>query len=152
MKVRRYVAFAAVGLVAAGVHTPAQAAKKAPVTKSYSMQLAPVPDPLPSGTSCKRGQLEGVSIHTETLKTTGPGTLKIMVSGFAGDWDITLLDAQRNEIAKGDGTSTGSVGAPATAGVDTLELAFKKADTYLIAMCNFAGSPQAKGTYTYTYK
>lgn len=151
MKARRYVALAAVGLVAAGVHSPAQAAKKAPVTKSYSMQLAPVPEPLPSGTSCKRAQLEGVSIHTETLKTTGAGTLKIMVSGFSGDWDITLLDAQRNEIAKGDGTSTGS-GAPAAAGTDTLELAFKKADTYLISTCNFAGSPQAKGSYTYTYK
>jgi hypothetical protein len=153
MNVRRYAALAALGVVVAGVHAPADAAakkKKPPVTKSYTMQLAPVPDP-PQGSTCERAELEGVSIHTEKLTTTGAGTLKMMVSGFSGDWDITLMDAQRNELAIGDGTSTGG-GAPATAGVDTLELSFKKAGSYLIAMCNFAGTPQAKGTYTYTYK
>jgi hypothetical protein len=152
MNARRYVALAALGVVAAGVHTPADAApkKKPPVTKSYTMQLAPVPDPVQGSPSCARPQLENVSIHSETLKTTGPGTLKITVSGFAGDWDITLFDGNHDLIAVGDGTSTG--GVPATAGVDTLELAFKKAGSYIISTCNFAGSPQAKGTYTYTYK
>ena len=153
MNARRIAALAALGVVAAGVHAPADAAakKKPPVTKSYTMQLAPVPDP-PQGTpSCSRPQLEGVSIHSETLKTTGAGTLKIMVTGFAGDWDITLYDGNHDEIAVGDGTSTGG-GAPATAGTDTLELSFKKAGSYIISTCNFAGSPQAKGSYTYTYK
>lgn len=153
MNARRYVALAALGTVVAGLHAPADAApkkKKPPITKTYSMQLAPVPDP-PTGNSCTRDALEGISRRSEPLKTTGAGTLKIAVSGFSGDWDITLFDGEKNLIAVGDGTTTGG-GAPATAGVDTLELAFKKAGSYVISMCNFAGSPQAKGSYTYTYK
>lgn len=153
MQARRYVVLAAVGTVVVGLHAPADAApkKKPPITKSYAMQLAPVPDPPQGSPSCSRTQLEGVSIHTESLKTTGAGTLKISVSGFAGDWDITLYDGNRNLIGVGDGTSTGG-GAPATAGTDTLELSFKKAGSYLISTCNFAGTPSAKGSYTYTYK
>lgn len=151
MNARRYVALAAVGLVAAGVHSPANAApKKKPVTKAYTMQLAPVPDPAQGSPSCARPQLEGVSIHTETLKTTGAGTLKIMVTGFAGDWDISLFDGNHDLIAVGDGTSTGT--SPSAAGTDILELPFKKAGSYIISTCNFAGSPSAKGSYTYTYK
>ena len=33
-----------------------------------------------------------------------------------------------------------------------VERNYKKGETILIAMCNFAGTPSAKGTFTYTYK
>lgn len=153
MQVRRLAAVAALGVLAASTYAPATAAPKAkpkPITKSYAMQLAPVPDPVQGSPSCARPELEGISIHTETFKTTGPGVLKVSITGFAGDWDITVYDGARNELGVGDGTSTGG-GAPATAGVETFTMKFKKASTIAIASCNFAGSPNAKGSYTYTY-
>lgn len=150
MQVRRIAAIAALGVVAAGAFAPATAAPKS-LTKTYAMQLLPVPDP-PQGTpSCSRRQLEGVSIHSETIKTTGAGTLSVKVSGFSGDWDITVFDGEHGEEGVGDGTSTGA-GAPATAGMDTYVQKFKKAQTIQISICNFAGSPSATGSYTYKYK
>lgn len=150
MQVRRVATVATLAVLAAGAYAPAMAAGKKSVTKSYDMQLMPVADP-PSGTpSCARAQLEGISIHTETLKTTGPGTLKVKVNGFGGDWDISVFDAD-GLVGVGDGTSTGG-GAPATAGEDVFEAKFKKATELKIATCNFAGTPKAHGTYTFTAK
>ena len=152
MKVRRVATVAAVAVLAAGAYAPAMAkAKPKPVTKSYDMQLMPVPDP-PEGTpSCARDELIGVSIHQEKLKTTGPGTLSVKVNGFSGDWDITVFSGDKELEGVGDGTSTGG-GAPAAAGEDTFEMKFKKATTLDIRTCNFAGSPSAHGEYKFTYK
>jgi hypothetical protein len=147
MQVRRVVTVAAVAVLAAGAYAPAMAKGKA-ITKSYSMQLAPIPDP-PQGTpSCARDELIGVSIHQEKLTTQGPGTLKVKVNGFAGDWDITVYSGAKELEGVGAGTSTGG-GAPSTAGEDTFELKLKKATTLDIRTCNFAGSPQAHGEYTF---
>ena len=152
MQVRRVATVATVALLAAGAYAPAIAGPtKAPVKKSYDMQLPPVPNP-PSGTpTCADDALVGTAIHSETLKTTGPGTLTVKVNGFYGDWDITVYSGDKELEGVGDGTSTGA-GAPATAGEDTFEMKFKKATTLDIRTCNFAGSPQAHGTYTFTYK
>lgn len=155
MQIRRLAAVTALGVLAAGAYAPATAAPKAkpkpkPITKSYTLQLAPIPDPPQGSPSCANKRLEGLSIHTETFKTVGAGTLSAKVTGFAGDWDLTIYDGAGNELGVGDGTSTG--GAPATAGTDTIVLGFKRASTIVVATCNFAGSPQAKGSYTYTYK
>ena len=150
MKVRRVAAVASLALLAAGAYAPATAApKKKPVKKSYDMQLMPVPDP-PSGTSCMRDELEGLSMHTETLKTTGAGILSVKVNGFSGDWDITVMGPDGLEGA-GTGTTTGG-GAPAMAGEDTYTQKFKKATSIEIRVCNFAGSPSARAEYTFTYK
>jgi len=150
MQVRRVAAVATLAVLAAGASAPAMAGGKKPITKSYTMQLMPVPDPPAGSPSCARAQLEGISIHTETLKTTGPGTLKVTVNGFGGDWDITVYDAD-GLVGVGDGTSTGG-GAPATAGEDVFTQKFKKAAELKISTCNFAGTPNAKGSYTFTPK
>jgi hypothetical protein len=151
MQVRRVAAVATLAVLAAGAYAPAMAAGKKPITKSYDMQLLPVPDP-PQGTpSCARAELIGVSIHQEKLTTKGPGTLKVKVNGFAGDWDITVYSGDQELEGVGDGTSTGG-GAPATSGEDTFEMKFKKATTLDIRTCNFAGSPSAHGEFTFTPK
>lgn len=150
MQVRRVAAVATLAVLAAGAYAPALAAPKK-ISKSYDMQLLPVPDP-PSGTpSCARPQLEGISIHSEKLKTTGPGVLKVKVNGFAGDWDITVYTGDGELEGVGDGTSTGG-GAPATAGEDVFELKLKKAASLTISICNFAGTPKAHGEYVFTSK
>lgn len=149
MQVRRVAAVASLALLAAGAYAPATAAaKKKPVTKSYDMQLLPVPDP-PSGTSCTRSELEGISMHTETLKTTGAGTLSVKVNGFSGDWDITVYGPDGLE---GAGTGTSTPNASATPGEDTYTQKFKKATSLEIRICNFGGTPSAHGQYTFTYK
>ena len=149
----RLVATAA--LLAAGTVglVPAHAAPKKPkpIKKSFAMQLAPVPDP-PQGTSCTRAELEGVSMHSESVKAKGAGTLVAKVNGFTGDWDITVVDASDDSVIEvGSGTSTGG-GVPASKGEDTVTVKVKKATSFVVRYCNFAGSPQANGSYTFTYK
>jgi hypothetical protein len=147
---------AAVALAAAAsvALVPAHAATKKkpkPIKKTFAMQLAPVPDP-PQGTSCTRAELEDVSIHSESLKTTGAGTLVAKVNGFSGDWDITVFDASDNSVMEiGTGTTTGG-GVPATKGEDTVSVKVKKATKFTVRYCNFGGTPQATGSYTFTYK
>ena len=148
--IRGITAVAAVGILAAGAYAPATAApKKKPVTKAYEMELMPVPDP-PSGTpSCARPELEGFSIHTETLKTTGPGVLEVKVNKFYGDWDISVFEAGEL-VGVGDGTSTPNTST--SNGEDVFTAKFKKATTLTISTCNFLGSPSAHGEYKFTYK
>jgi hypothetical protein len=150
MNVRRIVTLAAIGALAVGAYAPATAAtKKKPVTKSYEMQLLPVPDP-PQGTpSCARAELENISIHSETLKTTGPGVLEVKVNKFNGDWDITVYEGDE-EVGVGDGTSTPNTST--SPGEDVFSAKFKKATTLTIRTCNFLGSPSAHGEYKFTYK
>jgi hypothetical protein len=144
--------FGATALVLAVAAVPAHAATKPkPVTKTYAMQLMPVPDP-PQGTSCTDTKLEGLSMHTESLKVKAAGTLAVQVSGFSGDWDVTVVDGSDNTVMEvGSGTSTGG-GAPSQHGVDTASVKVKRATQFLIRTCNFAGTPQAAGKYTFTYK
>jgi hypothetical protein len=149
-RIRGIAAVAAVGIVAAGAYAPATAApKKKPVTKSYEMQLLPVADP-PQGTpSCARPELEGVSIHTETLKTTGAGVLEVKVNKFNGDWDISVFE-DGELVGVGDGTSTPNTST--SAGEDVFRPKFKTATTLTISTCNFLGTPSAHGEYKFTYK
>ena len=151
MNTRRIAALAALGVVAAGAYAPATAAPKTkPISMEYDVTGMPNPQPLPSGTSCLDDQYEGISRTTKTIETTGKGILSVTLSGFAGDWDITAIDKDGVELAAGEGTTTGGTdGPPATSGVDTLTLKFKKADTFQVAVCNFAGSPQAHVKLTY---
>jgi hypothetical protein len=151
MQVRRVVTAATVAVLAASAaHAPAMAAKKAPVKKSYDMQLPPVPNP-PSGTpTCADDALVGTAIHSETLKTSGPGTLTVKVNGFYGDWDITVYSGDHELEGTGDGTQTPNT-TPA-AGEDVYTAKFKKAVTLEIRTCNFAGTPSAHGEYTFLYK
>ena len=147
MQVRRVATVATLGLLVAGAYAPATAApKKKPITKSYDMQLVPLwTNP---SAACVNPEFEGVSVHTEKITPTGPGFLTVKVDGFYGDWDISVKDADGSELAKGTGNDTPNPGA----GVETVEMKFKKPEPLAIAICNFAGTPQAHATFTYTYK
>jgi hypothetical protein len=151
MQVRRVATVATLAVLAAGAYAPATAApKKKPVTKSYDMQLPPVPNP-PAGTpTCADDALVGTAIHSETLKTTGPGILTVKVNGFYGDWDLTVYSGDRELEGSGTGTQTPNT-SPA-AGEDVFTAKFKKAVTLEIRTCNFAGTPSAHGEYNFTYK
>jgi hypothetical protein len=149
MQVRRVAAVATLAVVAAGAYAPATAAgRKAPVKKSYDMTLPPIPDASTSS-ACSSKAAAGPAVHVETLTTTGPGVLSIKVTGFYGDWDMSVSDKD-GVVGEGAGTSTPNTST--SAGEETFEQKFKKAATLTITTCNFAGSPQAHGEYVFTYK
>ena len=159
---RKALPLALVAVVAGGALAPALAApakpKPKPITESYAVEGVPAPLPLVGGTpvetasSCMDPALEGVSTTTRTIKPTGPGTLEVTLTGFAGDWDITLLDAKGAVVAEGAGTITGDPSSLGTDNTDKLVAKVKKAQELRIAVCNFAGGPTAHATYSFTYK
>ena len=149
MKIRRVASAAALGLLVAGAYAPATAApkpKKKPISKSYDLELVPLwTNPQ---AACVNPEFEGISVDTQKITPTGPGILAVQVTGYTGDWDISVKDATGVEIAKGSGNDTPNAGP----GTETIELKFKKAEPLQIAICNFLGTPSAKASYTYTYK
>jgi hypothetical protein len=150
MRVRSAAPLAIAAIVAAGSLSPAHAApKKKPIKKTYSLTLAPLPDATEVSGCDSKGRTEDVNMDTQTLKVTGPGTLALTVSGFSGDWDASILNSSGANVSQAAGTSTPNTStAP---GEDTLKYKSKKAQTLTIQVCNFAGSPAATVTYTYTY-
>ncbi|MBK5308198.1 MAG: hypothetical protein JJD92_16045 [Frankiaceae bacterium] len=149
MTIRRVASVAALGLLVAGAYSPATAApkpKKKPITKTYDLNLVPLW--IEPSAACANPEFEGVSVDTQSIKPTGPGILSVKVTGFTGDWDVSVKDAEGTEIVKGSGNDTPNPGP----GEETVEVKFKKAEPLQIAICNFAGTPKATASYTYTYK
>src|SRR5689334_15602710 len=97
MQVRRVATVATVALLAAGAYAPAMAGpKKAPIKKSYDMQLTPLPYPAQGTPTCDEdAAVSAGMIHVEKLKTTGAGLLTVKVNGFYGDWDITVYSGEK---------------------------------------------------------
>ena len=167
MKLRVAVPVALTAIVGAGALAPAVAApaKPKPITASYTVEGIPVPSPLlgepvEAANSCTNPDLEGVSTTTRTIKTTGAGQLVVGLTGFAGDWDITVLDGDDEVIAEGEGTTTGGEvpvvgggnGSLGTNNTEKASVKLKKAATLKIAVCNYAGGQTANAKYTFTYK
>lgn len=157
MKVRTALPIALTLVVAGGALAPALAApaKPKPIVMEWSMQHAPMPLPLgaglPTDNSCD-GSFEGLSTTTKTIKATAAGTLEVVLTGFAGDWDITVMDDKGRTLGIGAGTTTGD---PSSLGDDLTEKAVikvKKAMTLVIGTCNFLGGPTADAKATFTYK
>jgi hypothetical protein len=143
-------AVAAVGTLAA----PALgASKKKPITKTYSV-LAPAPDPTnwASQAGVKTysvcNQKVPQSYNRELFKAPEPGTLKVEVSGFTGDWDLLILNGKGTEAGTGGSDAISTPNAP-TKEVATVKI--KKKDTYTIVACNWAGGPTGTVKYTFTY-
>jgi hypothetical protein len=148
MRVRTVAPIALAVLVAVGPAAHA-APKKKPLTKTYSLTLAPAPD-ASTTTSCSSAALkEGVNMATEPIKVTGPGKLSVKITGFTGDWDMAVLSSSGFALTEGGGTSTPNTDT--NPGEETLKYKSKKAQALSLRVCNFLGTPQVTVTYTYTY-
>lgn len=137
-------------LVTAGLAGDAGAAPKKkpkPITKTYEA-TAPAPDftNLASDGVCKRNVPQ--SWHTHTFKAPAAGRLAVVVSEFLGDWDVIILDPKGTEIAKGDLLEQGT---PVTPETEPASAKIRKAGSYQIIACNWAGGPTATVKYTFTY-
>ena len=143
---RRLLTGAVALLAVAGVAVvPAQAAaKKKPITGSYTVTLVPDPSANVGTVGCAGALPAGEDRHPFTIPAKG--TLKLHLSsqdptGQAFDWDLALLDEGAEVLA----SSTG-----ATAEEEIL-MKFKKKERVLFQACNLAGLPTATITYTFTY-
>ena len=162
MNVRTALPLSAALVVAAGALAPALAAAPKPVTVEWDMtEHLPVPSPVATGidgdNSCADPALEGISTTTQTLKTTGAGTLVVDLTAFAGDWDVTVTDDKGRVLGIGSGTTTGgeATGEDGSLGTENAEKATvktTKAMTLVVRACNYLGGPDAHGKAVFTYK
>ncbi len=130
----------AVGAVAA---PPSLAAAKAkPVTKTYTATAA-VPDPTNAagGYSVCAQRVPG-SFDLKQVKLPAAGRLKIELTNYQVDWDLLLMDADKEQLGE---SGSGGVGGP-----EVIEVKLKKAATVSIVACNWSGGPTGTVTYTFT--
>ena len=122
----------------------AEAKHKKPIEKSYSV-TAPTPDPTnwAGGSYSVCAQVVPQSFHVEEFAGPEPGTIKVTLTGFQGDWDLLMTDDKGREVAAGGSSDLG--------GTETMTYKMKKAGTINIIACNWAGSPTATAKYVFTY-
>lgn len=126
---------ALVGVVAA---TPGTAAPKETTGK---FTAAGSPDPSATAGEVCQG-LNPASRFEVPLKITSPSKFTVEISGYAGDWDLTV-ESKTGAIL---GSSAGFVEATK----ETITLKIKKATEIVVVACNFSGGPTANGTYKIT--
>ena len=119
--------------------------KPKPITKTYTA-TAPVPDPTNVAgqgyTVCAMTLPQ--SFQKEAFRVPAAGTLVVTATEYGPDWDLLLLDSKDEEI--------GSAGSAEDFQPETMSVRFKKAQDVTIVACNWAGTPTAKISYTFTYK
>lgn len=133
-------------VVAAGALSPAVAAPKPkPVTKSYVATAFP---PDPSHIALTEGicnTTNPTSQHNEPFTVPFPGTLKIDMTGFQGDWDLAVY-AGGSVLASSAQGLTDPINRP-----ESITVKLKKTGQKLqIRACNFAGGPTANVKYVHT--
>lgn len=144
-----------VGLVGAMMTAPAHANKKKKkkqhkIEESFEAEAVPFPN-LSSATgteqrSCLAG-IEGVHKVSHEFTTPARGKMTAHMSGFTGDWDLFVTDAEGKELAGSVEDQT--AGAPNEEEV-SLPLA-GKSDFFVVA-CNWLGAPQAEAHLEFVYR
>jgi hypothetical protein len=132
MTVRKPVVILTVlALAMASLMGPAAAAKK----KSGSFAAEALPFPHPDG--CNAG-VDGVHLVNEPFKAPFNGLLTVTMSGFDGDWDLFLNDADGNMIM--GATESQLQGAAPT---EEVVYPLKKGTEVVMMPCNWVGGPGA---------
>ena len=148
----RTAALLAVTVAAAGISAaPAalSAPKKKTVTKTYTITV-PTPDPTNYAGTAGVGKYSVCaqnvpqSYHVEEFKVPAAGTLDVTLSGYTGDMDLLLMDAEKEELAFG--------GSDGVSDTEQAVVKFKKATTAYIVGCNWAAAPTGTIKYVFTYK
>ena len=140
---------ALLALTCATVAIAAPSALAAPAktfSKTYET-TTPMPDPsnyADANYSVCPQRVPG-SFFDETVKIPAKGLLHVELTGYNGDYDLLLMDADKEELAYSGQTAV--QGEP-----EIVDVSFKKAATVHIVNCNWAGAPTAKVSYTYTPK
>jgi hypothetical protein len=128
------VPVALIGVTAAG-------SLAAPKETKGTFDAAASPDPTPAAGEVCQGITPSGRFEVP-LKIPVPGKIKVDLTGFQGDWDLTIEDKTGAVLSQ----SAGFVEAT----TETVAVKFKKKTEITIVACNFAGGPTAKGSYVFT--
>jgi hypothetical protein len=137
MRTRLVLAVLPIALLGVTVATSSAAPKE---TKG-EFTAAATPDPTATASDACQGVIPSGRFEVP-FKAPAAGKFKVELTGFQGDWDLTVEDAKGNVI----GSSAGFVEAT----TETVQIKLKKAAELTIVACNFAGGPAASGSYVYT--
>jgi hypothetical protein len=142
---RRAAVTVAVVALGALALAPAQAAPKKAITRTYTA-TAPAMDPTNAapGSYSVCPQRVPMSYQADSFAVPAAGTLTVAVTGYTGDWDALLMDAEKAEVAE---SGSGGVGGP-----EVMTVRFKKPATVTIVACNFSGGPTANVKAVFTYR
>ena len=148
MRTRTALTLSLAGVVALGALSPAVAATKAkpkPVSKNYTATAFP-PDPSHAGvTSGICNTTIPASQHNEPFTVPFPGTIKVDLTGFQGDWDLAIYQGG-SLLAQSAQETSDPVDRP-----ESITLKLKKTGAKIqIRACNFAGGPTANVKYVHT--
>ncbi|HVE98294.1 MAG TPA: hypothetical protein VNA12_03860 [Mycobacteriales bacterium] len=146
MSRRMLAPVAVVGVLAAALGLPAEAAPP-PITKTYTVTLLPFPN-ASWGSACQE-KSSIPSDHHEEFAAPAPGTLKVVMSDFQGDFDGAIVDPKGKYLAASDNAAATPNTSPGIK--ETITYKVKKAQPLVIRVCNFLASPSAKVTYTFTF-
>jgi hypothetical protein len=135
-------------LLAAGATSPSLAATKKkpkPITGSYTAQATPDPTNNIVSDTCegKTNDVSPVSRVDKAFTVPAAGSLHVETANQL-DWAIVLLDRDGEALTDSDGETPNAK--------EALDLPFKKKEKVTIRVCNFAGEPEVKVSYTFTYK
>ena len=137
MRTRLVLAVLPVALI--GVTAAGSFAAPKPTKGSFDASASPDPTPV-AGEVCQGRTPSGR--FEVPLKIPAAGKLKVDLTGFQGDWDLTVEGKGSAILAQ----SAGFVEAT----TETVTVKFKKKTDITIVACNFAGGPTAKGSYVFT--
>lgn len=149
MRLRTVAVTSLAAVAAASALAPAVAAppkKPKPVTKEYVAAAFP-PDPshvvIPGTDVCDT--TNPTSQHNEPFTVPFPGTLKVDMKGFQGDWDLALYSGGSMMAF-----SAQDVAEPLDRPESITVKLKKKGQKLQIRACNFSGGPTANVKYVFT--
>ncbi len=147
---RAFTSAVVVGALAVSAGPAVAKPKPKPITKTYTA-TAPVPDPTNAAGQTPYNvcpQTVPNSFHTETFKAPAAGKLAVKVTGIIGDWDLLIMNDKKSEAGY---SGSGGYGTPVSTSTESATVKVKKAGTFYIVACNWAGAPTATVSYTFTY-
>lgn len=112
----------------------------APKEMKGTFSAAGSPDPSATVSEVCQG-VSPASRFEVPLKVPAAGKLAVELTGYVGDWDLTLENKSGAILAQSAGFEVP---------VESFSVKFKKAAEVVIVACNFAGGPTAKGSFVFT--
>lgn len=142
------------GLATAALSAPALAGKQKKIEETITVTEAPLPNyssitgSTSPGCTAEFVVPAGQTPHKAVtpLRVPGEGKLSVDLTGFTGDWDLYVFDAENRVLAESAADQT--AGAPME---ERLSLKFKKKTDVSLVACNWAGTPQAELHYKLLY-
>jgi hypothetical protein len=99
---------------------------------------------------CLSGQ-ENVNWQSHPFKAPANGILESKISGFTGDWDLYILNSAKDRVTPLARSENDQIIGMAAANEEVV-YPVKKAQTYNITPCNWAGEPNMTVNFTFAPK